>query len=111
MDSILESVKKTLGIEPDDTAFNDELIIHINSVFMILQQLGIGPAVGFSISGSAETWSQFVPDASHTELVRSYMYSKVRLLFDPPQNSALLEAMKEQISEFEWRLAVKGETV
>ena len=111
MDSILESVKKTLGIYPDDTAFNDELIIHINSVFMILQQLGIGTADGFSISGSTETWSQFVSDSSHTELVKSYIYVKVRMLFDPPQNSALIEAMNEQAAEFEWRLAVKGEMV
>ena len=111
MDSILNSIKKTLGLEADYTAFDHEIIIHINSVFMILQQLGIGPEAGFAISSADEEWSSFLTAGIQQELVKSYMYLKVRMLFDPPQNSSLLEAMNNQIAEFEWRLNVKSDEV
>lgn len=104
MDSILTSIKKLLGIAEDYTAFDNDIIMHINSVFYILFQLGVGrdKATPFCITGSTQVWSDFI-DAGETELVKSYMYLKVKLLFDPPQNGQLLQAIKEQITEFEWR--------
>lgn len=104
MDSILNSIKKLLGIEADYTAFDTDLVIHINSVFTILYQLGVGsdPSTPFHITDASSKWSDFIDDGK-VELVKSYMYMKVKLMFDPPQNSALLTAMKEAITEFEWR--------
>ncbi len=104
MNSILNSIKKLIGMDESYHAFDQDLIIHINSVFYILYQLGVGrdPSMPFSITDDADEWTDFV-DANQVELVKSYVYLKVRLLFDPPQNSSLLQAMKDQIAEFEWR--------
>lgn len=106
MESILTSVKKMLGIAEEYEHFDADLIMHINSVFMILNQLGVGPGEGFSISGDGEVWTDFVQGKVRLDLVKSYLYLKVRLLFDPPLGSAVIEAMNRQISEFEWRLNV-----
>lgn len=91
-------------MEADYTAFDTDLILHINSVFAILYQLGVGrdPTTPFHIEDASSKWTDFIDDGQ-VELVKSYMYMKVKLLFDPPQNSALLTAMKESITEFEWR--------
>ena len=110
MDNILSSTKKLLGIPTEETAFDSDIIMHINSVFMILNQLGIGPTNGFTISDDYALWSDFIPDGQNLELVKSYMYMKVRLMFDPPSSSAVLSAMEKSISEFEWRLNVQAET-
>ena len=110
MDNILSSIKKLLGIPTEETAFDSDIIMHINSVFMILNQLGIGPTDGFTISDDYALWSDFIPDGQNLELVKSYMYMKVRLMFDPPSSSAVLSAMEKSISEFEWRLNVQSET-
>ena len=110
MDNILSSIKKLLGIPTEETAFDSDIIMHINSVFMILNQLGIGPTEGFAISDDYALWSDFIPDGQNLELVKSYMYMKVRLMFDPPSSSAVLSAMEKSISEFEWRLNVQAET-
>ena len=110
MDNILSSIKKLLGIPTEETAFDNDIIMHINSVFMILNQLGIGPTDGFTISDDYALWSDFIPDGQNLELVKSYMYMKVRLMFDPPSSSAVLSAMEKSISEFEWRLNVQSET-
>ena len=111
MDSILTSIKKLLGITAEYKQFDPDLIIHINSVFLILKQLGIGPEQGFSISGEYETWDQFLPEGStNLEAVKSYMYIKVKLLFDPPTSSAVMEAMNRIASEYEWRLNVEAES-
>ena len=110
MDNILSSIKKLLGIPTEETAFDSDIIMHINSVFMILNQLGIGPTEGFTISDDYALWSDFIPDGQNIELVKSYMYMKVRLMFDPPSSSAVLSAMEKSISEFEWRLNVQAET-
>lgn len=104
MDSILTSIKKLLGITEEYEHFDMDLIIHINSVFMILKQLGVGPEEGFSITGKTETWNDYLSDPSKIELVKSYIYLKVKLIFDPPLGSAVMEAINRQISEFEWRL-------
>ena len=108
-DSILESVKKALGITYDYNYFDSQLIMHINSVFLILQQLGVGPRNGYQITSEADVWSDFLGSSESgrpLNLVQSYMYLRVRLLFDPPTNSFLVESMKQQIQEFEWRLNV-----
>lgn len=104
MESILTSVKKMLGITEEYEHFDADLIIHINSVFMILVQLGVGSAEGFSIQSKDDVWFDFMPEGSKLELVKSYMYLKVRLLFDPPLGSAVIDVMNRQISEFEWRI-------
>lgn len=106
MDSILISVKKLLGISKDYTHFDADIIIHINTVFMILYQLGVGPDKPFSISDSSSVWSDFTQDATNIEAVKTYMYMKVRNYFDPPQSSAVADASNNIISELEWRLNV-----
>lgn len=109
MESILDSIKKLLGIESDYDAFDTDVIIHINSVFMVLNQLGVGPEKPFVIHGKDEQWSNFDPNLEMVEAVKSYMYLKIRLLFDPPNSGVLHQAMERQISEFEWRLNIQAE--
>lgn len=109
MDSILTSVKKMLGIDSSYEHFDQDIIMHINSVFLILNQLGVGPKTPFVITGVDETWNDFFVDSSPLELVKSYMYLKVRLIFDPPTTGVLHEAMERQTQEFEWRLNVQAE--
>ena len=106
MESILTSVKKMLGIPEDYDNFDADIIMHINSVFMILTQLGVGPAEGFTIMDEDAIWSDFIQDKKTIESVKSYMYLKVRLLFDPPLSSAVFDSMNRLISELEWRLNV-----
>jgi hypothetical protein len=105
-ESILKSIKKMLGITEEYTHFDTDIIMHINSVFMILQQLGVGPSDGFYIEDDSHTWSDYLADPTQLHAVRSYVYLKVRLLFDPPANSSHINAIDKQISEFEWRLNV-----
>ena len=109
MDSILTSVKKMVGITEEYEHFDADLIMHINSVFSILTQLGIGPAEGFSISNKEAAWDDFIPNKVRQQFVKSYMYLKVKLLFDPPLGTAVIEAMNRMISELEWRLAVQAD--
>lgn len=109
MESILTSIKKLLGIAEEDTNFDQDLIMHINSVFMILTQLGVGPSKGFSIKDENDVWSDFIPEQSSLEAVKSYVYMKVRLMFDPPLSSAVVDAINRSISELEWRLNVGAE--
>lgn len=104
MQSILNSVKKTLGIPEDVEVFDVDIIMHINSVFATLQQLGVGPASGFAIEDETDEWQDFIADDPRFHSVRSYVYLRVRLLFDPPTTGYHMEALKEQIKELEWRL-------
>lgn len=104
--SILLSVKKMLGIPPEYEQFDPEIIIHINSVFSILTQLGVGSDEGFSIKDSTASWFDYIPEGKAVEDIKTYMYLKVRLIFDPPQSSAAIDAMKQLASEFEWRINV-----
>ena len=110
MESILTSIKKLLGMTEDYTAYDDQIIIHVNSVFMILTQIGVGPEDGFAIKDKEAAWNDFVSDETKLELVKSYVYLKVKLLFDPPSNSSVIESINRQINEFEWRLNVKAES-
>lgn len=107
-ESILNSVKKLLGLEPDYTPFDTDLIMHINSVIMVLRQMGVGPSSGYSITGPEETWADYLgSDEPLLEAVKSYIYLKVRTVFDPPSNSYVMDAIQKQISEYEWRLNVE----
>lgn len=108
MESILLATKKLLGISSDYTHFDTDIILHINSTFMVLNQLGVGPLEGFSIANDKAIWDDFL-DGPQLEAVKTYMYLKVRLVFDPPTNSFLVEAVKDQIKELEWRLTVRAE--
>jgi hypothetical protein len=110
MDSILTSIKKLLGIAEEYTHFDEDLIMHINSVFLILRQLGIGPAEGFTIEDDVAVWTDFVKPEEGLDAVKSYMYLKVRLLFDPPDKSSVTEATKNMINELEWRLNLQAES-
>lgn len=109
-DSILISIKKLLGIGEDDEQFDPDILMHINSVFMILTQIGVGPESGFSIQDDSSKWADFVSDINKIEAIKSYIYLKVRLLFDPPTSSSIMEAINSLISELEWRLNVIVDT-
>lgn len=109
-ESILITIKKLLGIAEEYTNFDTDIIVHINSAFMVLQQLGVGPEEGFSIEDADTTWTEFV-STSNFELVKSYIYLKVRLMFDPPNSSAMIESVNRQINEFEWRLQVAADPI
>jgi hypothetical protein len=102
--SILTSTKKVLGITEEYTVFDLDIITHINSAFSTLTQLGVGPAEGFMIEGAAETWDAFLAEDFQYNSVKSYVFLKVRQLFDPPQTSYLISAVERQIQELEWRL-------
>lgn len=109
-DSILSSIKKMLGLPEEYDAFDLDIITHINSVFTILAQIGVGPSNGFIIEDKTAVWTDFIHDIGLYQLVKSYMVLKVRLLFDPPMSSAVLECYKTQANEYEWRLKTIAET-
>lgn len=104
MESILITIKKLLGMTEEYEAFDTDVITHINSAFFTLYQLGVGPQEPFSISGDQEQWTDFSPNISKLESVKSYVYMKVRLIFDPPQSGQVLQSYERQIQELEWRL-------
>ena len=106
MESILNAIKKLLGIEPEYEHFDQELIMNINTALMVLTQLGVGPEEGFSITGKEDTWEDFIGDRKDLEMLKTYIYLKVRLMFDPPDTSYLIESIRKQAEEFEWRLNV-----
>lgn len=104
-DSILLSIKKLLMIDPSYEVYDDDIIMHINTTLSILTQMGVGKDGGLTISDANNTWDEFI-DLSKNDFntVKSYVYLKVKLMFDPPQNSALIESINNQIKEFEYRL-------
>ena len=106
MESILTSIKKLLGIAEEYEHFDADLIMHINSVFSTLHQLGVGPAEPFRIQDEEAIWSDFIQGTSNIESVKSYMYLNVKLLFDPPLTSAVLASYERQIAELTFRLNV-----
>lgn len=110
MDSILTSIKKMLGITEEYKHFDEDIIMCINSAFMILTQMGVGPSEGFRIKDTASRWDEFVSPEANLESVKTYVFMKVKLMFDPPTSSSVLESMKNVISELEWRLNVEAET-
>ncbi len=107
--SILISVKKLLGIDEEYTHFDTDIIMYINSAFMSLMQIGVGPQQGFRIVDDTAIWKDIIDDRLDLEGVKTYIYLKCRLMFDPPQMGYLVDAIKNQISELEWRLNVQVE--
>ena len=113
-ESILVTIKKMIGLPEEYEQFDTDIITHINTTFMILNQLGVGPSKGFRISDKTTTGSEYLPEGSDLEGVKSYIHLNVKLLFDPPQNATLMDSINRQINMLEFRLAVnadKGEEV
>ncbi len=107
IESILDSIKQMLGIEVEDKVFDKELIIYINGALMVIGQLGIGPS-GYTIQDGTNIWDEFMRGRTDLEVVKSNVYLRVRLIFDPPQNSFLVSAIQEQIKEYDWRIELNG---
>lgn len=107
--SILNDIKKLLGIGEDYDVFDTDIIIHINSVFMVLNQLGVGPETPFSITGKDEVWSDFTDESINFQALKSYIYIRVKKLFDPPTSSFVLESLTNMEKEYEWRLNIQAE--
>ena len=105
MDSILNSIKKLLGIDEAYTHFDADIIMGINTALSILTQIGVGPSTGFSIADNTAIWTSFVPDMSKLELIKSYVHLKTKLLFDPPASSTIVEVYNRQLTELEWRIS------
>lgn len=108
-ESILKTIKKHLGVYEEDTAFDDEIINDINMAFNVLLQLGVGPEEGYQITGYDDIWEDFLEDDVRLNMVKTYIFRKVQMLFDPPQSGILMEAYKSQIDEMEWRLNTVAE--
>jgi hypothetical protein len=106
-DSILSSIKDAASVNVDDNVYDQELILHINSTFTVLRQLGVGPTTAFYIEDSNAKWSDFTTDDNILPMIKSYVTLKVRSLFDPPTSSSLAEAINSQIAEYEWRLGIE----
>ena len=102
--SILTSIKKLLGVAEDYTEFDEDIMTHINSVFLNLTQLGVGPEEGFMIEDDTAVWEDFIDNSIQLQAVKTYVYLKVKLLFDPPLSSSVTESINRMIAELEWRL-------
>jgi hypothetical protein len=104
VDSILNSIKKMLGIDIDEVSFDEELIMHTNGALMVMTQLGVGPAEGFSILSEANTWTELLGTRTDLNAVFTDIYLRVRLIFDPPTNGFLVTSIEKQIAEYDWRI-------
>lgn len=104
MDSILISIKKLLGITEEDTSFDTDIVIHINSVFSELTQIGFGPKEGYFITGKDNLWSEVIRDKKTLEMIKTYIYLKIKIIFDPPLSSSTLETYKQEVQRYEWRI-------
>ena len=111
MTSILDTIKKMLGIDTTYTAFDVDIIVHINATFSTLNQLNVGPTIPYFITDKTQTWNQFIGTDVGIESVKAYIYAKVKLAFDPPTTSFAIEALQKMCSEFEWRLNVQSEDI
>ena len=109
-DSILDTTKSMLGGYSENDSFDIDLITHINTVFAILAQLGVGPEECFHIDGNMQVWSDFTLDKNDLQFAKAYMFNQVKLMFDPPSNPSHLQALKETIAQLEWRLYMQAET-
>lgn len=107
MNSILDSIKKMLGIGGDYNAFDTDIIMNINMVFNILNQMGVGPENGFRIEDSSAQWTDYIQNDMKLEMVKTYIYLKVKQIFDPGTSSALNTAIEQQVKELEWRLSIQ----
>ena len=103
-ESILNTIKDMLGVNKDDFSFDTDIMVHINSALMTLQQYGVGPKDGFRITDASQMWSQFLPDDKKADAAKTYVYLKVKMIFDPPQTSFVMDAYKQEAAEIEYRL-------
>jgi hypothetical protein len=110
-DSILDSTKKVLNLDADYTSFDQDIIMHINAAFSTLNQLGVGPQSGFMIEDNEAVWFDFLAGDLRLNNVKTYVYLRVRMLFDPPTIGYLVDAMQKQIEELEWRINVQRESI
>lgn len=108
MESILTSIKKLLGIHEAYTNFDVDILIHINTAFAILNQLGVGPVGGFVVEDAEATWDEYITSCNLT-MIRTYIYLKVRLVFDPPSSGVLTDSINRTLSELEWRIFLEGD--
>lgn len=108
-DSILNSIKNIINVNVEDTVFDKEIIVAINTAFFTLYQIGVGYDSPFTINDSTAVWSDFIENIDELAMVKSYVGLKTRLLFDPPTSSPLMDAIKNQIAEYEWRLNVEAD--
>lgn len=102
--SILNNIKKLLNISKENVSFDEDIILHINSVFMILNQMNVGPKEGYKIKDSSDKWSSFTSNDITIEAVKTYIYIKVKKIFDPPTSATVMKAMDSTLVELEWRL-------
>lgn len=109
--SILETIKKLLGLTNMITAFDEEITSHINSVFTTLNQLGVGPDEGYMINGYEQTWRDYVDNIQLATMVREFIYLKVRMIFDPPASSVVSDAYNQRTAEIEWRMNIQAEKI
>ena len=110
MESILISIRSMMGPSETYEHFDSDLIMHINTTLSVLTELGVGPKEGFAIADDTATWTDFIGDRPILNMVKSYVYARVRLLFDPPTSSGVIEALNKNINEFEWRINHAVET-
>lgn len=106
--SILNDIKKSLGIVPTYTEFDDQLIMSINSVFSTLHQLGYGPDEGYEITDETDVWSDYI-ESTRMNFIKSYITMKVHVMFDPPTSSIAMESLNKAIAEYEWRINSEAE--
>lgn len=108
METILNTIKKLLGIQQEYEYFDEDIMIHINTAFATLNQLGVGPAEGFYMDDKTALWDDYITSIN-MQMIKSYIYLKVRILFDPPTSSVLMDSMNRSIAELEWRLYLEGD--
>ena len=109
-DSIFKTIKSLLGPDADYDVFDQDILIFINTAIATLTQLGVGPSSGFRVTGDSETWADFIGDRNDIDSVKSYIYMKVRLAFDPPSSATVSSSYEEACKEYEWRLNVAVDT-
>lgn len=113
-ESILTTIKKLLGISEEYTHFDEDILVHINTAFMVLAQIGVGSSVPFNIDDDVPTWDDFYTTLSEDDQqkfssIKTYIHLKVKIIFDPPTSSAIMDAMNRTINELEWRLNHEAE--
>lgn len=116
IESILISMRKQIGLDKDCSDFDSDLIMHINSAFLNLKQIGVGPDEGYAIENDEDEWNDYIDIEEHPELktllsaIKTFIFIKVKLIFDPPQSSAVSALLKEALAEAEWRINLEAET-
>lgn len=104
IESILKTIRDGVGLGQDDSCFDNELLIHINSAFFTLNQIGVGDGVPFVCRGEEQTWAEFFSTTDELEAIKDYVICKTKMVFDPPSNSYVLDSLKQHIAELEWRI-------